>query len=262
MAKKERLDLLVVQRELAPSRNKASAMIMAAEVFVDGQIADKPGMRVSLEADIKLKSKPRFVGRGGIKLEAALIAFDIDVEDKICADVGASTGGFTDCLLQHGVARVYAIDVARGIIDYGLRVDDRVILLENTNARHLEKLDEPVNLVVGDVSFISLKLILPAIQRWLSEKADIITLVKPQFEAGKADVGKGGIIKDSSVRQRVLEEITQFAEESDFQVVDLIRSPITGQKGNIEYLMWLKWGHVYPRDLSYKEKISSLANAE
>lgn len=262
MAKKERLDVLVVQKELAPSRNKASAMIMAAEVFVDGQIADKPGMRVALDADITLKSKPRYVGRGGIKLEAALNAFDIDIRGKICADVGASTGGFTDCLLQHDAARVYAIDVARGIIDYRLRTDSRVILLENTNARYLEKLDEPVHLVVADVSFISLRLILPAIQKWLSASADIITLVKPQFEAGKGDVGKGGIIKDPSVRKRVLEEVTFFSEEANFQVVDLIRSPITGQKGNIEYLMWLKWGHVYHTDLSYTEKIESLANGE
>jgi len=262
MVKKERLDVLVVQRELAPSRNKASAMIMAAEVFVDGQVADKPGMRVSLEADITLKSKPRYVGRGGIKLEAALLAFDINIQGTICADVGASTGGFTDCLLQHNAARVYAIDVARGIIDYRLRTDSRVIILENTNARYLEQLPEPVNLVVGDVSFISLRLILPAIQRWLSPVADIITLVKPQFEAGKADVGKGGIVRDPSVRKRVLEEITQFAEESNYQVVDLIRSPITGQKGNVEYLMWLKWGDIYPTNFQYNEKIGSLANAE
>jgi 23S rRNA (cytidine1920-2'-O)/16S rRNA (cytidine1409-2'-O)-methyltransferase len=257
--KKERLDVLVVQKELVSSRNKASAMIMAAEVFVNGQIADKPGMRVPVDADITLKSKPRYVGRGGIKLEGALTAFDVDIQDKICADVGASTGGFTDCLLQHGASRVYAIDVARGIIDYRIRIDERVVLLENTNARYLEELDELVSLVVVDVSFISLRLILPAIQKWLTPEADIITLVKPQFEAGKTDVGKGGIIKDPNVRKRVLEEITTFAEESEFNVIDLIRSPITGQKGNTEYLMWLKWGHQYPRDLSYVKKIPSLA---
>lgn len=262
MVKKERLDVLVVQRELVESRSKASAMIMAAEVFVNGQIADKPGMRVPIDAEVTLKSKPRYVGRGGIKLEAALDSFDIDVAGKICADVGASTGGFTDCLLQNDASRVYAIDVARGIIDYRLRVDDRVILLENTNARYLETLDEPVNLVVGDVSFISLRLILPAVKQWLSPTADIVTLVKPQFEAGKSDVGKGGIIKEPSVRRRVLEEITAFAEEIGFNVVDIIRSPITGQKGNTEYLMWLKWGHHYPINLSYAEKIPSLAIVE
>ncbi len=262
MTKKERLDVLVVQRQLVGSRSKASAMIMAAEVFVNGQIADKPGMRVPIDAEVTLKSKPRYVGRGGIKLEAALESFDVQSKGKICADVGASTGGFTDCLLQNGASRVYAIDVARGIIDYRLRVDERVILLENTNARYLESLDEPVNLVVGDVSFISLRLILPAVKQWLTPEADIITLVKPQFEAGKSDVGKGGIIKDASVRRRVLEEITSFAEEIEFNVVDIIRSPITGQKGNTEYLMWLKWGHNHAVDLSYVEKIPSLANVE
>ena len=260
MVKKERLDVLVVQKQLAPSRNKASAMIMAAEVFVNGRIVNKSGMRVPIDAIITLKAKPRYVGRGGIKLEAALTAFDIDVNNKVCADVGASTGGFTDCLLQHGASRVYAIDVARGIIDYRLRQDSRVFLLENTNARYLEKLDKPIDLVVVDVSFISLRLILPAIRGWLSPEADIVTLIKPQFEAGKKDVSKsGGIIKDPTVRKRVLEEITQFAEEQNFSVIDLIRSPITGQKGNIEYLMWLKWGHNYPANTSYVEKLSALA---
>lgn len=263
MAKKERLDVLVVQKQLAQSRNKASAMIMAGEVFVNGQIANKSGMRVSVDSTITLKVKPRYVGRGGIKLEAALTSFDVDVQDTICADVGASTGGFTDCLLQHGASRVYAIDVARGIIDYRLRTDSRVVLLEKTNARYLEKLDESVNLVVVDVSFISLRLILPAIQKWLKPEADIITLVKPQFEAGKSDVSKGGgIIKDPSVRKRVLEEITHFAGQQEFNVIDLIRSPITGQKGNTEYLMWLKWGHDYPVNTPYIEKISALANLE
>lgn len=263
MAKKERLDILVVQKQLALSRNKASAMIMAAEVFVNGQIADKPGMRVPVDATITLKDKPRYVGRGGIKLEAALTEFNVEVKGKICADVGASTGGFTDCLLQSGASRVYAIDVARGIIDYRLRTDERVLLLENTNARYLETLDEFVNLVVVDVSFISLRLILPSIQRWLLPQADIITLIKPQFEAGKKDVAKGGgIIKDSSVRKRVLDEITQFAEQQEFKVIDLIRSPITGQKGNTEYLMWLRWGYDYPVDFSYRDKISALANLE
>jgi len=262
MVKKERLDVLVVQKELVSSRSKASAMIMAAEVFVNGQIADKPGMRVPIDAEVTLKSKPRYVGRGGIKLEAALMSFDVDIKGKICADIGASTGGFTDCLLQNDASRVYAIDVARGIIDYRLRIDDRVILLENTNARYLENLNEPVNIVVADVSFISLRLILPAVQQWLTPNADIITLVKPQFEAGKGDVGKGGIVKDALVRQRVLEEITHFSEDIGFNVIDIIRSPITGQKGNTEYLMWLKWGHNHTVNLSYTEKIPSLANID
>lgn len=258
MAKKERLDVLVVQQELAPSRTKAAAMIMAAEVFVDGQIADKPGMRVPIDADITLKEKPRYVGRGGLKMEGALDAFDIRIEGKTCADVGASTGGFTDCLLQNGANRVYAIDVGQGIIDYKLRVDERVILLENTNARYLDSLDEPVELVVVDVSFISLRLILPSVKKWLSKTADIVTLVKPQFEAGRKNVGKGGIIKDVDVHKRVLSEITTFAEEQGFTVIDLIRSPITGQKGNVEFLMWLKWGADSPVNIPYTEKIETL----
>jgi 23S rRNA (cytidine1920-2'-O)/16S rRNA (cytidine1409-2'-O)-methyltransferase len=262
MPKKERLDVLVVQQELAPSRTKAAAMIMAAEVFVDGQIADKPGMRVRVDSDITLKEKPRYVGRGGLKMEGALASFDVTVNGKICADVGASTGGFTDCLLQNGAARVYAIDVAHGIIDYRLRIDDRVILLENTNARYLETLDESVNLVVVDVSFISLRLILPSIKLWLSSPADVITLVKPQFEAGRKDVGKGGIIKDMAVHKRVLTEITAFAEEQDFTVIDLIRSPITGQKGNVEYLMWLKWGEADPINTPYTDTIDRLTSQE
>lgn len=258
MAKKERLDVLIVQKELAPSRNKAAAMIMAAEVFVDGQISDKPGMRVSTDAEITLKDKPRYVGRGGLKLEGALNAFDIDVEDKICADVGASTGGFTDCLLQNNALRIYAIDVAQGIIDYRLRIDERVVLMENTNARYLDTLAESVNLVVADVSFISLRLILPAIKLWLTEIADVVTLVKPQFEAGKKDVGKGGIIRDMDVHRRVLSEITEFANLQGFQVIDLIRSPITGQKGNVEYLMWLKWGDDSATTMQLRDKIDQL----
>lgn len=258
MPKKERLDVLVVQRELAPTRNKASAMIMAAEVFVDGQMVDKPGMKVLLESEITIKEKPRYVGRGGLKLEGALEAFDIDVKDAICADVGASTGGFTDCLLQNGAKRVYSIDVGQGIIDYTLRIDDRVILLENTNARHLEALAEQVNLVVIDVSFISLKIILPVVQQWLTETANIIALIKPQFEAGKKDVGKGGIVKDPLVRRRVLEEIVGFIEEIGLSVQDLIVSPITGQKGNIEYLIWLHQGASLSTNINIPDKIVQL----
>lgn len=242
MPKKERLDVLVTERNLAPSRTKASAMIMAAEVLVDGQVVDKPGMKIAVESEITVKSKPRYVGRGGLKLEGALLAFKVAVQDKVCADVGASTGGFTDCLLQNGARRVYAIDVAQGIIDYALRQDDRVVLLEKTNARYLEELEEPVSLIVIDVSFISLKLILPTVQKWLSTNADIITLIKPQFEAGKHDVGKGGIVKDPTVRERVLNDILSFCSEIGLQVVDVIQSPITGQKGNIEYLAWLHSG--------------------
>lgn len=240
MAKKLRLDKLLVERQLARTRSKAAAMIMAAEVSVDGRMVDKPGTQVSASATISLKDKPLYVGRGGYKLEAALEAFPLLARDKACADVGASTGGFTDCLLQHGAARVHAIDVGSGIIDYRLRKDDRVRLLENTNARYLQSLGELVSLAVIDVSFISLRLILPAALRWLQADADIIALVKPQFEAGKHAVGKGGIVRDLSVHRRVLREVVAFASGIGLTPSGLIRSPITGAKGNVEYLLWLR----------------------
>jgi len=262
MPKKQRLDVLLVEKQLVPSRTKASAMIMAAEVFVNGQIADKPGMKVPIDSEVTLKAKPKYVGRGGLKMEGALETFDIKVKDTICADVGASTGGFTDCLLQNGAKRVYAIDVGHNIIDYRLRTDDKVILLENTNARYLEGLDEDVNLVVIDVSFISLRLILPAVKMWLSQEADIITLIKPQFEAGKQDVGKGGIVRDTDVHERVLKEIPKFAEGLGFVVMDLMRSPITGQKGNVEYLMWLKWGQNTEPSEHYMDKVTLVIDDE
>lgn len=263
MPKKQRLDLLVVERDLVQSRNKAAAMIMAAEVFVDGQIVDKPGMRVKIDSVITLKDKLRYVGRGGLKLEGALKSFGIEVFDKVCADVGASTGGFTDCLLQNGAKRVYAIDVGHGIIDYKLRIDDRVILLEKTNARYLESLDEVVQLVVIDVSFISLTLILPAVKKWLSAQADVIALVKPQFEAGKKDVGKGGIVRDKSIHVNVLKYISKFVESEGFSGVDLDCSPITGQKGNVEYLIWLHHNADHEGEVSTidEQKILSVVKA-
>lgn len=242
MARKRRLDQLLVDRQLAQTRSKAAAMIMAGEVRVNDRLVDKPGTKFLPEAQVTVKTKPRYVGRGGIKLEAALQAFEIDAIGKVCADVGASTGGFTDCLLQHGAARVYAIDVGSGIIDYRLRVDDRVTLLENTNARYVVGLAEQPQLVVIDVSFISLRLILPAVRKWIKVGADIIALVKPQFEAGKADVGKGGIVRDKAVQRRVLNAIAEFATTLQLVPVAAIHSPITGAKGNEEYLLWLRQG--------------------
>ena len=238
--KKARLDLLLVRRKLAPSRSKAAAMIMAGEVSVDSRLVDKPGASVQWDADIMLKEKPRYVGRGGLKLEAALNAFALDPSAKVCADIGASTGGFTDCLLQHGAAKVFAIDVGRGLLDYRLRQDDRVVVRENTNARYLESLGAPVNIIVIDVSFISLRLILPAAARIAGSPADVIALVKPQFEAGRAHVGKGGIVRDRAVHRRVLADVAAFAESLQFSVMGLIRSPITGAKGNVEFLLWLR----------------------
>lgn len=258
MSGKVRLDVLLLERRLAASRSKAAAMIMAAEVFVNGRLIDKPGTQVRPDVKIRLKEKPRYVGRGGLKLEAALAAFDMNPKGKVCADVGASTGGFTDCLLQNGAARVHAIDVGTGIMDYRLRVDKRVVLLENTNARYLKALSERVALAVIDVSFISLRLILPAVRKWLSEQADVVALVKPQFEAGKSDVGKGGIVRDRAVHGRVLTDISRFAESIGFDVADMIASPVRGQKGNVEYLMWLTMGYQVDSASFDSEKIAAV----
>jgi 23S rRNA (cytidine1920-2'-O)/16S rRNA (cytidine1409-2'-O)-methyltransferase len=242
MSSKLRLDIALHERGLAPSREKARAMIMAGEVLVDGRMVDKPGTRINPQNELSVKSKPRFVSRGGDKLAGALTDFHFDVTGKICADVGASTGGFTDCLLKHGAAKVYAIDVGYGQLDYMLRQDPRVTTIERTNARYLEKLHEPINLVVVDASFISLKLLLPPIKGWLTPQADVIALIKPQFEAGKKEVGKGGVVKDSAIHARVIEEILTFGQVQGFAVCGLTTSPLKGPAGNTEFLVWFDWG--------------------
>lgn len=248
MAEKQRLDMLLHQRGLAPSREKARAMIMAGEVMVDGRMVDKPGTRFNPDTalDVVIKSKPRFVSRGGDKLDAALDTFPIIVENTVCADVGASTGGFTDCLLQHGAAHIYAIDVGYGQLDYTLRQDARVTSIERTNARFLERLPQPIGLAVVDASFISLRLLLPVILGWLTPQADLVTLVKPQFEAGRKDVGKGGVVKNHDVHKRVLIEVLSVAAQIGLQPSGLIRSPLKGPAGNIEFLAWMRWGFPAP----------------
>lgn len=242
MSEKVRLDIVLFRRGLAPSREKAQAMIMAGEVLVDGRGTFKPGIRISPEADVRVKEKPRFVSRGGEKLDAALSGFGLNVTNRVGADVGASTGGFTDCLLQHGVRRVYAIDVGYGQLDFKLRQDPRVRVMERTNARYVESLPESVNLIVADVAFISLRLLLPVMARWLAVEADAIVLIKPQFEAGRFDVGKGGVVRDRRVHVRVLQEIMLCAQEQGFAIRGLMRSPLRGPAGNVEFLAWLDWG--------------------
>jgi len=236
---KTRLDMLLTERGLAETRSKAQGMIMAGEVMVDGQKIDKPGSKVLLDAKIDLKTKKRFVGRGGEKLEGALRAFPVITQAMRCADIGACTGGFTDCLLQHGATKVYAIDVGYGQLDYRLRSDPRVVTMERTNARYVDSLPEPIDLVVADVSFISLKLIIPKAQAWLTSTGQMVVLIKPQFEAGKDEVGKGGIIRDKEVHRAVLLAICQFIEQTELVVSGLTRSPIQGSDGNIEFLAWL-----------------------
>jgi len=250
---KIRLDVLLVERGLAESRAKAQAMIMAGQVRVADQVTLKPATAVSPEAVLTVDSGPRFVSRGGEKLEAALEAFRIDVTGFTCADVGASTGGFTDCLLQRGAARVYAIDVGKGILHWKLRNDPRIVVMEETNARFVESLPEPVSLVTVDASFISLRILLPVIKKWtplqlppFSQKMGgrkeegIIALIKPQFEAGRKDVARGdGVIRDPEIHRQVLLDILSFAQYEGFQVQGLIRSPLLGPKGNTEFLVWL-----------------------
>ena len=241
MAAKQRLDILVVERGLLDSREQARRFIMAGEVTVNKQMIDRPGTHVAIDAEIALKAMPRFVSRGGDKLDAALVAFPIPTEGAVCADLGASTGGFTDCLLKRGATKVYAIDVGTNQLDYRLRNDPRVVVMEQTNARYLEVLPEQVSIVVVDASFISLRLLLPVIKGWVTEHAEIVPLIKPQFEAGRDDVGKGGVVKDAEVHTRVLHEVLTAAQEVGYHVAGLIRSPLKGPAGNIEFLAWLRW---------------------
>ncbi|HEY2980888.1 MAG TPA: TlyA family RNA methyltransferase [Anaerolineales bacterium] len=254
--KKIRLDVLVVERGLAESRAKAQAMIMAGQVRVAGQVALKPAAAIEPDAPLEVDSGPRFVSRGGEKLEAALTGFGIDPRGRVCADVGASTGGFTDCLLQHGAAKVYALDVGKGILHWKLRNDARVVVMEQTNARYVRSLPEPVSLVTLDASFISLKILLPVVKNWLlfplasfdgnekkKEERDVLALIKPQFEAGRKDVARGaGVIRDPLVHRQVLNDVLSFAMEAGYAVRGLLRSPILGPKGNAEFLVWLEVG--------------------
>lgn len=249
---KARLDVLLVERGLAESRAKAQAMIMAGQVRVAGQVALKPATAISSDSELTVDSGPRFVSRGGEKLDAALEAFGINVAGLICADVGASTGGFTDCLLQRGAIKVYAIDVGKGILHWKLRNDPRVVVMEETNARFVESLPEPVSLVTVDASFISLKILLPVVQKWIFPSPDpsgrplpageggILALIKPQFEAGKKDVARGdGVIRDPEIHKQVLLDVLSFAQQTGFRVRGLIKSPLLGPKGNVEFLAWL-----------------------
>ncbi len=235
---KQRLDVLLVERGLAESRSLAQRLIHAGEVLVDGQVTDKPGVSVPVDADLRLKSRLRFVSRGGEKLAAALARFPVTVAGKVAADIGASTGGFTDCLLQHGAAKVYAIDVGYGQLAWELRQDTRVIVLERVNARYLTTLPEAVDMIVSDVSFISLRLIYATAVRWLKPEGAVISLIKPQFEAGRADVGKGGVVRNPAVHRRVLETVAADMAALGLGLRGLMVSPLLGPAGNVEFLGW------------------------
>lgn len=246
---KIRLDLLLVERGLAVSRSLSQRLIMAGQVRVNGEVALRAAANVPSDAHLEVEHGPQFVSRGGEKLEAALKAFEVDVAGRTCADVGSSTGGFTDCLLQHGAARVYAIDVGHGLLDWKLRRDPRVVVMESTNARYVKSLPEAIELITMDVSFISLKILLPVVRAWLIKDGDddqsptgsVIALIKPQFEAGRQQVGRSkGVIRDPLIHHQVLLDILGFAHQTGYVVLGLIRSPITGPKGNVEFLVWLE----------------------
>ena len=243
MSNKTRLDVLLVERGFAPTRQKAQAIIMAGSVFVAGQRVDKPGTAVANEAELEVRGHTlRYVSRGGLKLEKAMQTFPITLEGKTCADIGASTGGFTDCMLQNGARRVYAVDVGYGQLDWKLRSDERVVCLERTNARYLgtEQIPEPLDFASIDVSFISLKLIFPALYPLLREGGEIACLIKPQFEAGPEKVGKKGVVRDPKVHLEVLENFLTHAKDNHFTVLGITYSPIRGPEGNIEYLGYLR----------------------
>lgn len=243
MAAKTRLDVLLVERGFMESRQKAQAVIMSGNVFVAGQRIDKPGTAVPNEAEIEVRGHVlRYVSRGGLKLEKAMKSFPITLEGKICADIGASTGGFTDCMLQNGAAKVYSVDVGYGQLDWKLRNDERVVCMERTNARYLthEEIPDELDFASIDVSFISLKLIFPALHGILKDGGEIACLIKPQFEAGREKVGKKGVVRDPAVHLEVLENFLVHAKDSGFTVLGITYSPIRGPEGNIEYLGYIK----------------------
>ncbi len=240
---KFRLDRLLVEKGIAPSRERAQALIIEGKVLVDGMPVLKAGTLIRQEAQIELRGGDiPYVSRGGIKLEEAIRHFNITMREKIAMDVGSSTGGFTDCMLQHGASKVYCIDVGYGQLAWKLRQDPRVVLLERTNIRHLEKsrIPDEIDIATIDVSFISLKKVVPCVLKFLKENGEIIALIKPQFEVGKADVGKGGIVKDEKKRLKAVERVKEELSSLNLEISGVIRSPIAGQKGNIEYLIYMK----------------------
>ncbi|NMB67471.1 MAG: TlyA family RNA methyltransferase [Chloroflexi bacterium] len=241
---KIRLDILLTERGLAESRSQAQRLVMAGQVRVNGQVASKPSDQVLESAELQVEHGQRFVSRGGEKLEGALQAFGLtQLDGCICADLGASTGGFTDCLLQHGAARVYAVDVGYGILHWKLRNDPRVTVMERINARYVASFPEPVSLVTIDASFISLKILLPTVKSWWAETTgQVVALIKPQFEAGREEVAHGdGVVRDPAIHRKVLADVLGFAAAEGFAVSGLVRSGLLGPKGNTEFLAWLKF---------------------
>ena len=265
MAKK-RLDVMLVEQGLAESREKAKAIIMSGIVYVDGEKEDKAGSTFAETANIEVRGKTlKYVSRGGLKLEKAMQVFPIELEGKVCMDVGASTGGFTDCMLQNGAVKVYSVDVGYGQLAWKLREDERVICMEKTNIRYVkpEDIDDKIEFASVDVSFISLSKVLPPLRNLLKEDAEVVCLIKPQFEAGREKVGKKGVVRDKSVHVEVIENVSCFALVSGFEILGLDFSPVKGPEGNIEYLIHLrKTAEIQENDIlleeDYKKTIKQL----
>lgn len=243
MAKKQRVDRILVERGMAADLEEARRLVMAGKILSEGQLLFAPSQQIAPDGELSLAKEAHFVSRGGEKLQAAVEGFQISVKGMVCADVGASTGGFTDCLLQNGAARVYAIDVGYGILDWRLRNDSRVVALERTNARELGSLPEAVDFITADVSFISLKLILPALAGWYAERGgQAVLLVKPQFEATRQESAQGaGVISDPEIHSRVVLEVLECAAGEGFGTQGVMRSPLKGPAGNLEFLAWLQF---------------------
>ena len=262
--KKERLDVLLVKKGLASSREKAKAIIMSGIVFVDGQREDKAGSTFDEKQEIIVKGKTlKYVSRGGLKLEKAMKNFDIVLKDKVCMDVGASTGGFTDCMLQNGAVKVYSVDVGHGQLDWKLRNDERVVCMERTNMRYMteDDIDEKASFVSIDVSFISLTKILPAVYRILNTGGEVVALIKPQFEAGREKVGKKGVVRDPKVHEEVIEKICDFASTNGFELLHLDYSPIKGPEGNIEYLLHMRKTETMENGHTMTDQIKEVVDA-
>lgn len=257
---KERLDVLLLEKGMFSSREKARASIMAGEIFVDGNRVDKSGEKVKKTSNIEFKGETlKYVSRGGKKLEKAVECFTIDLKDKTCLDIGASTGGFTDCMLQNGAKKVIAVDVGYGQFAWKLRIDPRVVCIERTNVRYMkpEDIDDVADFASIDVSFISLKKVIPAVLNLLNEKGEIVALIKPQFEAGKGKVGKKGVVRDKNTHKEVIEEIVDFVLSNNLNIIGIDYSPITGPEGNIEYLIYFSKANINSEEFR-KELIEAI----
>jgi 23S rRNA (cytidine1920-2'-O)/16S rRNA (cytidine1409-2'-O)-methyltransferase len=259
--KKERLDVLLVEKGFFDSREKAKGSIMSGTVFVEGQRSDKAGLKIDVEADIVIKGKTLpYVSRGGLKLEKAVEEFGIDLKDKTCIDIGSSTGGFTDCMLQKGANKVFAIDVGYGQLDFKLRQDPRVIVMERTNIRNvtLPDVKEQVDFISVDVSFISLKLVLPVARKLLKDNGTMVVLIKPQFEAGREKVGKNGVIRDPKIHKEVVTKVLDFIQKEEIGIAQLSFSPIKGPKGNMEFLAYLQNQSIHWVDNTLDDKVQQI----